>query len=186
MNSNIEIIDIFATKLFYRECSLDIDEIKNECYKHYEENIGITKSNYGGYQSESFFCTQLENEIVNSVPLRSDKPLNNISVDMWLNVNKKGDYNDLHCHGLGSNIALAGVFYVQVPENCGRLRLYDPRGSITSATDQLYYNNGNNHFAVNAKENLLIMFPSWLQHTVEPSNTDKDRISIAFNVKMDY
>ena len=31
-------------------------------------------------------------------------------------------------------------------------------------------------------EGLLILFPSYLEHFVEPSNADEDRISISFDV----
>ena len=35
------------------------------------------------------------------------------------------------------------------------------------------------------EDNKLILFPSWLEHDVEPSKSDEDRISIAFNVSCD-
>jgi uncharacterized protein (TIGR02466 family) len=34
------------------------------------------------------------------------------------------------------------------------------------------------------KEGDLIMFPSWLRHYVEPSKSNEDRISIAFNLEI--
>ena len=29
---------------------------------------------------------------------------------------------------------------------------------------------------------MLLYFPCWLEHEVEPNNTDEDRISISFNL----
>jgi uncharacterized protein (TIGR02466 family) len=33
-----------------------------------------------------------------------------------------------------------------------------------------------------AKEGLLLVFPSWLQHAVQPNRSDSDRVSISFNL----
>ena len=34
----------------------------------------------------------------------------------------------------------------------------------------------------NAVEGLLIVFPSWLQHAVQPNMSEETRVSIAFNM----
>ena len=34
------------------------------------------------------------------------------------------------------------------------------------------------------QEGMLLFFPTWLEHDVEPSKTDDERISIAFNVRL--
>jgi hypothetical protein len=34
--------------------------------------------------------------------------------------------------------------------------------------------------------NLMILFPSWLKHDVEPNQSDEERISVAFNFVVDY
>ena len=31
-------------------------------------------------------------------------------------------------------------------------------------------------------ENMIYMFPSWIEHYVEPNRSDEDRISMAFNI----
>ena len=37
---------------------------------------------------------------------------------------------------------------------------------------------------ISPKENMLIVFPSWVPHAVEINLSDEDRISLAFNFKL--
>ena len=37
-------------------------------------------------------------------------------------------------------------------------------------------------YYVQPKENLMILFPSWLMHSVDASASDDDRISLSFNI----
>ena len=148
-----------------------------------DKDKSVRKSNRGGWQSELLppngelkplsieieeFCKNINlgiNEIV--IP------------QMWINVNKKNDWNVIHSHG---QYTLSGTYYVKVPEDSGQIVFRDPRPAAI-----------NNNFFVNkfAKgefykikpiEGLLILFPSYLDHFVEPSNADEDRISISFDV----
>jgi len=39
-------------------------------------------------------------------------------------------------------------------------------------------------YTIPADSGTMLIFPSWAEHFVEPNNTNKDRISIAFNVTL--
>ena len=187
MNSNIEIINVFPTQIFRHQCSLDLQSIKNYCYEFSSKNPSLVRSNVGGYQSDThFFIKELENEIIKALPRKQSKPLKDIKVDMWLNINKRGDHNELHMHDPFNLTALSGVFYVDAPKNSGALRLYDPRGCIAIAKDQMYYNEGFTYVSVDPVDNQLIIFPAWIQHMVEPNMSEEDRVSIAFNIEIYY
>ena len=105
---------------------------------------------------------------------------------MWVNINKTGDYNEIHDHNPYDGTALSGVFYVKTPANCGRIRFYDPRPFITKAPDMQYYNDGNTYHYFDPEPNMLLIFPAWLKHMVEPNKSNEDRISISFNIKLLY
>jgi uncharacterized protein (TIGR02466 family) len=98
----------------------------------------------------------------------------------WANVNPKHASNKIHDH---ANCLLSGVYYVKTPKNCGNLMFYDPR------TARTFYKPLVSNFtaytadavAHAAEAGLLLIFPSWLQHGVEPNLSDEDRISISFN-----
>ena len=73
---------------------------------------------------------------------------------------------------------------MKVPKDSGRIRFYDPRGElIHKALDWRYYNGYEYHY-IEPREGQIIFFPCWLEHDVESSKTDDERISIAFNVRI--
>ena len=148
-----------------------------------DKDKGVRKSNRGGWQSELLPPTgELEplsieiEEFCKSINLG----INEIVIpQMWINVNKKNDWNIIHSHG---QYTLSGTYYVKVPEDSGKIVFRDPRPAAI-----------NNNFFVNRfdkgefrrikpVEGLLILFPSYLDHFVEPNNADEDRISISFDV----
>ena len=47
----------------------------------------------------------------------------NFEVDAWININKKGDFNEKHNH---PNCHLAGVLWIKCPENCGDISFDSP------------------------------------------------------------
>ena len=148
-----------------------------------DKDEGVTKSNRGGWQSEllppngeleplsaeiSEFCKSINlgiNEIV--IP------------QMWINVNKKNDWNAIHLHG---QYNLSGTYYVKVPKDSGQIVFRDPRPSAISNLFMVNTFDKGEFRKVKTIEGLLILFPSYLDHFVEPSNADEDRISISFDV----
>ena len=148
-----------------------------------DKDEGVTKSNRGGWQSEllppngeleplsaeiSEFCKSINlgiNEIV--IP------------QMWINVNKKNDWNAIHSHG---QYNLSGTYYVKVPKDSGQIVFRDPRPSAISNLFMVNTFDKGEFRKVKTIEGLLILFPSYLEHFVEPSNADEDRISISFDV----
>ncbi len=102
----------------------------------------------------------------------------------WLNVNRAGDYNVLHCHP-GS--FLSASYYVKVPAEMkgGEIVFRDPRGPAvamyeTPGIDLPWVGSGMGIPLAPATGHLLL-FPSWLEHRVEPFEGPGERISIAFN-----
>ena len=148
-----------------------------------DKDEGVRKSNRGGWQSEllppngeleplsveiSEFCKSINlgiNEIV--IP------------QMWINVNKKNDWNAIHLHG---QYNLSGTYYVKVPKDSGQIVFRDPRPAAMTNNFMVNRFDKGEFRKVKPIEGLLILFPSYLEHFVEPSNADEDRISISFDV----
>jgi len=173
---------LFSTNVFLKKCNLNISLLEEKCREHQKTVSSVKLSNNGGYQGHNFYDSDLLNEIISLVPVRPEKQLNDLSVDFWVNINKLNDWNDLHNHGPYHGVFLSGVFYVKTPENCGRLRLYDPRLHICNSLDMNYYNDGHTYHFYEPEKNMLIIFPSWIHHMVEPNKSHEDRISISFNL----
>ena len=148
-----------------------------------EKDEGVRKSNRGGWQSKLLPPTgELEplsfeiSEFCKSINLG----INEIVIpQMWINVNKKNDWNTIHSHG---QYNLSGTYYVKVPKDSGQIVFRDPRPSAISNLFMVNTFDKGEFRKVKPIEGLLILFPSYLEHFVEPSNADEDRISISFDV----
>ena len=101
---------------------------------------------------------------------------------MWANVNPRGAMNRAHLH---PNSLWSGVYYVKAPQNCGNLRIDDPRSLASmvrpkmkeeTPPDRLHRETSYEPIA-----GRLIMFPSWLTHCVDANESNDLRISISFN-----
>ncbi|WP_421656920.1 TIGR02466 family protein [Leptothermofonsia sp. ETS-13] len=103
-----------------------------------------------------------------------------VAANCWANVNPKYASNKIHDH---ANSLFSGVYYVKTPKDCGNLMFYDPRSARTfyKPNVQGYTAYTADAVAHVAEAGLLLIFPSWLKHGVEPNLSDEDRISISFN-----
>ncbi len=106
------------------------------------------------------------------------------AVDGWANVNATGAANRAHVHG-GS--FWSAVYYVRVGRGeGGGLVLHDPRmPALRMHAPSLRFNDcGSEVFAsLQPKAGLMVLFPAWLSHAVEPWRGDEPRISIAMNIR---
>jgi uncharacterized protein (TIGR02466 family) len=100
----------------------------------------------------------------------------------WANVNRDGCYNVIHNHP-GNH--WSGVYYVSLGEPDptvqwnGAIEFYDPRGGAT-AMPVPGFNFGFSN-AITPEPGTMIIFPSWLMHSVHPYKGPGVRISIALN-----
>ena len=107
---------------------------------------------------------------------------------VWGNINGKYSYHEQHIH---PNSFLSGVYYINAPKDSGNIRFIDPRNAVRSVemepnreqplTDPL-----RRIIEVEPEDGMLLLFPNWLGHEVQQNLTDKDRVSIAFNLIPDY
>ncbi len=109
-------------------------------------------------------------------------------IHAWANVNRMGDYHDLHNH---PHCYLSGTYYVKVPtENeaggrrdlrPNRITFYDPRPGVNmvSIKNDPYIDP---EFTVMPEPGLLMLWPAFLNHFVHPNLSKETRVSISFNI----
>ena len=174
-------IQLFPTIVWETYLNLDLDELRGEIYNFSKVTPTENISNFGGYQGHQFEYKPLSNAIKNIVPRCDYQELGDLFISSWVNINNRGDYNGRHTHSNGINF-LSGVYYVTVPKNSGNIIFFDPKSMIfSSAPDGEYYHRSSSEVC-EPKDNMLLLFPSWLEHEVGKNNTDEDRISISFNL----
>lgn len=160
-----------------------------------EHDSGRRRSNQLGWQaqmdvSETLvrrFCQQVLERAYdygNTMGWRFREGMQLVVKECWANINEKYAYNQPHTH---PNALLSGAYYVQVPEgNPGPFILMDPRSQPwVMQPEYREQHPGNAQIQqIPPEEGRLIMFPSWLEHSVGQNLSDGRRISLSFNIDL--
>jgi uncharacterized protein (TIGR02466 family) len=99
----------------------------------------------------------------------------------WATVLAKGAMHKTHSH---PNNFLSGVYYVRTPPGSDTINFHDPRnqaGVIRPPVVELTAEN-TDQVVVRVTNGTLLMFPSYLEHSVDANPSDEERISISFNM----
>ncbi len=105
--------------------------------------------------------------------------------DSWINIHRRGDTAGPHVH---HNSLISGVLYLRVPENSGDLVFhrdllslvpFPPALDLDVDSFNIYNCKSWGH---KPKTNDICLFPSVVMHSVDPSGSDEERWSLAFNV----
>ena len=98
---------------------------------------------------------------------------------MWGNLLFPSQTHSPHTH---SNNFLSGVFYLQSDDLSGEIEFFDPRpqAGVLSPRIKKGIMENSNAIGFEPKDNMGLIFPSWLQHWVQPTNSE--RISLSWNI----
>ena len=160
------------------------------------EQKGVQRTNFGGWQSdddlykyrEFSWLTQRVMALANEVAADFSPKASFDDGILWANVNRRGDFNAMHTH---PDAILSGSVYLKVdsPEQ-GVIQFLDAReGSPTSHWRCYTKLNGTTPLteqavSISPQEGDILFFPGWLKHWVTPNQTDQERVSVAFNIRM--
>ena len=175
----------------------DYQSINEQMYKFIKktqskDRQGISRSNIKGWHSKDF--NMQENETKNFIKfilpaieqvitdMNWEKQKQSININnMWAIINTGGAANHRNQH---SNCTISGAYYVRAPKNSGDIIFYDPRPAPVYT-----YPNAVNPNLLNAqvngispKEGALVLFPSYLDHSVNENLSNEERIVISFNI----
>ena len=117
--------------------------------------------------------------------------------DMWTIHSYEGDYNPLHDHGSKTPIGLSCILYLKVPEQIAELEAVNTLNSASGAVDGFTYlqwgTNGMRDVNIlrpktdeyiKPEVGTLIMFPSWLRHSVNPFFGEGERRTFSANLNI--
>ncbi len=192
-----ELTDIFPTRLMRRRRPKAAEfnaRLREIVLGRERSDAGLGRSNVGGWHSRADLWDWPEPEIrelcdwvrraaedytAEVAPVRAGDEIR-ISPygGAWANLLRDGGYNKVHNH---PGAVWSAVYYVAGgsprggEEGNGDFEFMDPRpGNI----------HGGKH-VVKPEAGLLILFPAWLHHYVNPYRGDSERISIAFNMSVE-
>ena len=105
------------------------------------------------------------------------------AIGWWLNINPKGSYNKTHTH---PGCDLAAIWYIT--DNYGLLNFIDSsmHERYAAYVHVMSKHNETSAKKINAGEGDLLVFPADLPHGVEEHQLDTPRISVSFNMVVDY
>jgi uncharacterized protein (TIGR02466 family) len=99
----------------------------------------------------------------------------------WATVLAKGATHKAHSH---PNNFLSGVYYVRIHPGADTINFHDPRSQtrvIRPPVVELTAEN-TDQVVVKVTNGTLLMFPSYLEHSVDANTSAEERISISFNI----
>ena len=99
----------------------------------------------------------------------------------WATVLAKGATHKVHSH---PNNFLSGVYYVRTRPGSDTINFHDPRSQtriIRPPVVELTAEN-TDQVVVRVTNGTLLMFPSYLEHSVDTNVSGEERISISFNI----
>ncbi len=175
----------------------DYKKLNDSMYTYIKEaqtkdQKGINKSNIKGWHSKDFDLKDKEpKNFINCISPSIKKVMIDMNWEnerqtikisnMWAIINIGGSTNTRHQHG---NSTISGAYYVKAPKNCGDIIFYDPRPApvfyYPTATSSNFLNAQVN--GITPKEGALILFPSYVDHSVNENLSNNERIVISFNI----
>ena len=179
-------IPVYIVKRDTNLTSREEEEIRKIIEEGMHKNIGnFTSDNSYIFSADKLkklkqFCEQ-QIKIYVEQTINPKEKLDFYITQSWLNITKPGGYHHEHYH---QNSIISGVFYISTVEN-DKIMFGDPNFRIKEIikleTKEFNFWNAPAWF-FSSNNNELILFPSWLNHSVEPNEkATTDRISISFN-----
>lgn len=175
-------------------------ELRRLTLAHERESRGRSKSNVGGWHSETGlleWCgdagkalirlmVEMTNYATSQLLAAHERkpPEFSWTIQAWANVSRAGDFNRTHTH---PGATWSGTYYVDTgnaaaadAESDTPLQLMDPcLGRVNTFFPALIRSS----ILVHPAPGMMILFPSYVPHMVFAHRGDRVRISIAFNLR---
>ncbi len=99
----------------------------------------------------------------------------------WANISGIGNTHREHAH---PNNFLSGVYYVETHPGGNSIVFHDPRpqASVMKPRVKQMTLENTDHAIVEVAPGNMLLFPSWLRHSVPANQSSHRRISVAFNL----
>jgi uncharacterized protein (TIGR02466 family) len=194
--NNYQIIDLFPTPVLTTQLPNELSSIVPWFYEQEMLTDEIDAANYGERSKNSYILNEPECSNLSNYILNQAKELGrNLGykyqeykfIQSWTSYKYPGQHHAIHSH---PNSLISGVFYFgETTHNTPAIVFHKTIGGLNSSfispnevdkKNQLKY--AQKEFSIEFIPGLLILFPSYLLHSVPLNNTNKVRCSLAFNV----
>jgi uncharacterized protein (TIGR02466 family) len=201
----VEAVTLFATPIFSFDDAGDAEldrELVERTVAEAARAPGIVRSNRGGWHSMPDLSQRPEacyQELMHRVVARVQASVVELArargvadvryrfaVQAWAAVMRHGDHALVHDH---AEAHLSAVYYPDAGDadlalhpDSGQLTFVDPRrgGLMIPGVDPFPA-----QLAIEPRSGLLVVFPGWLQHFVQPYRGGRPRVSVSCNVRLE-
>tara|TARA_R100001244_G_scaffold24176_1_gene24632 strand:- start:206 stop:823 length:618 start_codon:yes stop_codon:yes gene_type:complete len=185
---NMQKLSLFPTDIWLGKLSLSADYKKQLTQDLYTKKKTLRlpeRSNRGSWQTHKLLhqeqlykplCQQFTQIIL---PIFT-KAAECSFAQLWAQISKKGDWNELHQHG--GYYDLSGAFYLTVPPNSGVLYFRDPRPGAMMCPSQPFHSGW--YYNVEVKDDDLLLFYPFLEHGAHAGTQTEDRIMFSFDINL--
>jgi uncharacterized protein (TIGR02466 family) len=191
-----DILDLFPTPVYTTMIPVELSSVI-PFLDIQDMDTKSDETNYGRRSKDSYIlskleCANLSSFILECVQDYGDNTLlytyeNYRLSQSWISHKEPGQQHTMHSH---PNSLISGVFYYGASEEyTPAIKFHKTVGSVGQATimpsvklDRRTSKFAWTEFSVNFQPGLLVLFPSWLHHSVPQNITDSVRCSLAFNV----
>jgi len=183
--------EIFPTSIYTEMIQLDNALLEQNILKWSSEGINDRKNTRKGWSStqdmhlKSEYSAIVSSLIQNATNVFEQEYIERTPtlINMWANILYPGGHHNNHTH---PNSHFSGVYYVKANNQSGNLLISDPRQGpqiIKNIRKEGYLVHKHLWETIDLipKEGMLVLFPSWLPHSVDINNSNNNRISISFN-----
>jgi uncharacterized protein (TIGR02466 family) len=196
MQTNYQVLELFPTPIFTTILPLEFSKITPWLYQQEMLSDEVDSSNYGERSKNSYILDEPESQdlktyILNSV-LQYGKMLGYDYESYrfgqsWVSYKYPGQHHTMHSH---PNSLISGVFYFGEPtDKTPAIKFHKVEGGFNTACispklvdDKREFKYAHKEFSIEFTPGLLLLFPSYLHHSVPLNKSEAVRCSLAFNV----
>ena len=205
----LTMLEVFLPSYVTDEINTHIDSVRDDAKSFSHELVGQIKSNEKSAQLDMDFKHKpvlglkklLEGFALSYLNYQGIVEAKIDCCSMWSVHSYEGDYNPLHDHGTATPIGLSCILYLKVPDQIKALpnpaeEFYGLNSSSGSTDGFTYFVWGNHGMRdinmlrpateeyVKPEEGVLLMFPSWLRHSVNPFFGEGERRTFSANMNV--
>ena len=190
---NYQVLELFPTPVFTTILPSSFSTNLPFFYQQ-EMDDKVNTEDYGDRSKNSYIldepeCINLKDYILNLISKYSYEVLGYNYTEYkfgqsWISYKHPGQQHAMHSH---PNSLISGVFYFgNIEESTPSIKFHQMFGGVNTSTIKPHLKSGprkytHDYFSVTPTPGLLLLFPSYLHHSVPLNKSNITRCSLAFN-----
>lgn len=196
MQTNFKILELFPTIVYSTMIPQELSTVVPWFYEQEMLSEEVDSINYGDRSQNSYILNEPECSNLSSFILSNTKEYAiQLGYDYseyrfgqsWISYKHPGQHHTMHSH---PNSLISGVFYFGEPStDIPAIKFHKMEGGFNSSyllpkliKDKRELKYAQKEFSIEFTPGLLLLFPSYLHHSVPLNKTEKTRCSLAFNI----